>query len=126
MRFKSKEEHEKEQMNRLLERANENYYEHNDFEDDSYPYGEMDEPYLTDEAYITEESYGMNESYAVDDDYLYDSDSSVAANDNRQSRPEPVLGRRSKYHARIDKFLNSGIIIVGVLLLAVLLIAFLV
>lgn len=32
--------------------------------------------------------------------------------------------RRAKYHARIDRFLTNGIIIVGVLLFAVLLIAF--
>lgn len=34
-------------------------------------------------------------------------------------------GKRAKYHAKIDQFLTNGIIIVGVLLLAVLLIAFL-
>lgn len=35
------------------------------------------------------------------------------------------LQRRSKYNARIDRFLNNGIIIVGVLLIIVLVIAFL-
>ena len=34
-------------------------------------------------------------------------------------------GRRARYSARIDRFLNNGIIIVGVLLLLVMLIAFL-
>lgn len=36
-----------------------------------------------------------------------------------------IRGKRAKYHAKIDQFLTNGIIIVGVLLLAVLLIAFL-
>ena len=42
------------------------------------------------------------------------------------SRNQDSIGHRAKYSAKMDKFLNSGIIIVGVLLLAVLLIAFLV
>lgn len=41
-----------------------------------------------------------------------------------QDNPE-IRGKRAKYHAKIDQFLTNGIIIVGVLLLAVLLIAFL-
>ncbi|WP_282920206.1 hypothetical protein [Ignavigranum ruoffiae] len=36
------------------------------------------------------------------------------------------MGHRAKYSAKIDRFLNNGIIIFGILLLAVLLIAFLV
>ncbi|MDO4432655.1 MAG: hypothetical protein Q4B80_04980 [Aerococcaceae bacterium] len=36
------------------------------------------------------------------------------------------LPQRAKYHARIDRFLTNGIMIVGVLLIGVLLIAFLV
>ncbi|EFR31125.1 hypothetical protein [Eremococcus coleocola] len=39
---------------------------------------------------------------------------------------EIIQRRRSKYNLALDRFLNNGIIIVGVLLLAVLLIAFLV
>lgn len=36
------------------------------------------------------------------------------------------LAKRSKYSAKMDRFLNSAIIITGILLLAVILIAFLV
>lgn len=55
---------------------------------------------------LEEELYG--------DDYPYQADM------------EESLGRRAKYSAKLDKFLNNGIIIVGILLVMVLLIAFLV
>lgn len=41
-----------------------------------------------------------------------------------QESPEELQGQRSRYNARIDRFLNNGIIIVGVLLIIVLVIAF--
>ncbi|MGX7106722.1 hypothetical protein ACWOBE_02875 [Hutsoniella sourekii] len=46
--------------------------------------------------------------------------------DQESQYSQPPLKRRSRYHAGMDRFLNNGIIIVGILLLIVLLIAFLV
>lgn len=37
----------------------------------------------------------------------------------------PMRGQRAKYHAKMDRFLNNGILLVGVLLILVLVIAFL-
>lgn len=41
-----------------------------------------------------------------------------------QESSAELKGQRSRYNARIDRFLNNGIIIVGVLLIIVLVIAF--
>ncbi|MBR7927942.1 hypothetical protein KBI51_07100 [Aerococcaceae bacterium zg-ZUI334] len=99
MHFKTREELETEQINRLLERAEDEFQLNDNFDDDTIIYDRMDEAFENEE---------------------FDNDSPIISNENS------IRGRRSKYHARIDKFLTNGIIIVGVLLLAVLLIAFLV
>ncbi len=46
--------------------------------------------------------------------------------ENQEDSDQTPIQRRAKYHARMDRFLTNGIIIVGVLLICVLLIAFLV
>ncbi len=46
--------------------------------------------------------------------------------DSHEDTEQTPIQRRAKYHARMDRFLTNGIIIVGVLLICVLLIAFLV
>lgn len=81
-----------------------------------------------------EQSYN-NPSMAQDDQYqvyyqeegyepIASSTNTHYSDELAQDNPE-VRGKRAKYHAKIDQFLTNGIIIVGVLLLAVLLIAFL-
>lgn len=45
---------------------------------------------------------------------------------NMDENYESIQGHRAKYSYRIDKFLNNGIILLGILLLIVLLIAFIV
>lgn len=45
--------------------------------------------------------------------------------DTNQSLENQQLSKRAKYNSKVDQFLTNGIIIVGVLLLAILLIAFL-
>lgn len=75
------------------------------------PSMEQDDQY---QVYYQEEGY---EPIASSNNTHY---SDELAQDNSEIR-----GKRAKYHAKIDQFLTNGIIIVGVLLLAVLLIAFL-
>lgn len=89
--------------------------DYNRYDNENYPeeghapnakYGE----YIEYDKYDEFNEYGENaEEYP---DYLDEED------------PEVVYQRRAKYHARMDRFLNNGIIIVGVLFICVLLIAF--
>lgn len=71
------------------------------------------DPYGT--AYLHQE----NEGDEMRDPILEDSIS------DEQEDSDPSPQRRAKYSAKIDHFLNNGIIIVGALLVMVLLIAFL-
>lgn len=72
----------------------------------------------------------MSRDYNEYDDYPVDYDSSFEPETFQpatEDKEELVERRyRAKYSAKVDRFLNHGIIIVGVLLLAVLLIVFLV
>ena len=68
-----------------------------------------------------QDQLGLDKGNNFDDDFI----------DGEFSRTETIhtnyaSSKRSKYSAKIDRFLNNGMIIVAVLLLAVLLIAFLV
>lgn len=79
-------------------------------------------------------------SYQEDGDYLHDDGPSKATPGNYRLdkyagsdsaevgglQEEDSLGQRSKYSYKIDKFLNNGIILLGILLIVVLLIAFIV
>lgn len=87
-----------------------------------------------DDGEDNEQSYN-NSSMTQDDHYqvyyqeegyepIASSTNTYYSDELAQDNPE-VRGKRAKYHAKIDQFLTNGIIIVGVLLLAVLLIAFL-
>ncbi|WP_124057558.1 hypothetical protein [Vaginisenegalia massiliensis] len=99
-------------------------------EDDWAPQGNyrLDRPLEEDQAI----SYPSRRSLHAHDDNLQTpiSMESLRTEDNDDWQGEdqdPGLPKkRAKYSAKVDRFLNSGIIIVGVLLLAVLLIAFLV
>ncbi|MGX7092430.1 hypothetical protein [Hutsoniella sourekii] len=61
-----------------------------------------------------------------DQDIDFNKDYLREIQDDQESQYSQPLKRRSRYHAGMDRFLNNGIIIVGILLLIVLLIAFLV
>ncbi|HFI0463779.1 TPA: hypothetical protein ACGO1T_001803 [Streptococcus suis] len=84
---------------------------------------ELDPSLYNDDWYYQEDiSDGIGSSVENDQDDL----ATAIEEEHNRSRNQDPIGHRAKYSAKMDKFLNSGIIIVGVLLLAVLLIAFLV
>lgn len=84
---------------------------------------ELDPSLYNGDGYYDEDTNGGIGSYVENDQ---DDLASAIEEGHNRSRNQDPIGHRAKYSAKMDKFLNSGIIIVGVLLLAVLLIAFLV
>ncbi|MGX7349322.1 hypothetical protein [Dolosicoccus paucivorans] len=73
---------------------------------------------------MTKEKYNDYEDYSIE---YGDSFEPETFQPSVEEQEELVERRyRAKYSAKVDRFLNHGIIIVGVLLLAVLLIVFLV
>lgn len=84
---------------------------------------ELDPSLYNDDWYYQEDTSGAIGSYVENDQ---DDLATIEIEAHSVSRNQDPIGHRAKYSAKMDKFLNSGIIIVGVLLLAVLLIAFLV
>ena len=102
-------------------------YQGEDYQMDDFnqyePYPDNSYPDMTDDY-----DYPQNlDSPNYDPEYTY-FDEEIGQLDNAHSMEEydETLGRRAKYSAKVDNFLNNGIIISGILLLAVLLIAFLV
>ncbi|MBG9979654.1 hypothetical protein HZY91_02020 [Facklamia sp. DSM 111018] len=77
------------------------------------------------EAYWEEDHYGT--AYLQQESHVDEIDDSILADPAsiEQEASEQAPQRRAKYSAKIDHFLNNGIIIVGALLVMVLLIAFL-
>lgn len=69
----------------------------------------FDESSQKDEAFGNEENSVLRRQDVID----------------QQTSADQTVGQRAKYNAKIDRFLNNGILIVGVLLIMVLLIAFL-
>ncbi|XJS09923.1 hypothetical protein ACF3NG_07175 [Aerococcaceae bacterium WGS1372] len=70
------------------------------------------------------ESNESNYDNTIDDLDTSITESSLIRQEVPFDAPSEVRGQRSRYNARIDRFLNNGIIIVGVLLIIVLVIAF--
>lgn len=98
------------------------HYDENDYLEDGYY--DNNTPYQTPlEDDIAQENYDeragihyVNESEFTDEPLR---SRSQVSEDNEEEK-----GQRTKYNAKIDRFLNNGIIIVGVLLIIVLVIAF--
>lgn len=84
---------------------------------------ELDSSPYDGDWYYQEDTSDAIGSYGEND---HDDLATAIEEGHNRSRNQDPIGHRAKYSAKMDKFLNSGIIIVGVLLLAVLLIAFLV
>ncbi|UUX34018.1 hypothetical protein [Fundicoccus culcitae] len=97
------------------------HYEEEIESEDEFAYNDEDyvETDVYDEAYDSETAFYAQ---ASTDDFMEDADNTYGDSDETID----VNARRSKYSAKIDSFLNNGIIITGILLIMVLLIAFLV
>lgn len=106
-------------------------------EDDYFQSGELRKDYLVQEQdYLADhhnptvnrpmEADERYQVYYQDENYNpFDSEHNTMNSVHPSDELQTPRGKRAKYHAKIDRFLTNGIIIVGVLLLAVLLIAFL-
>ncbi|MCW6660253.1 hypothetical protein NHG25_07145 [Aerococcaceae bacterium NML191292] len=66
----------------------------------------------------------LRQADGYDNEFVYNDDYDNQM-DNYLEQVE-VVGQRAKYSAKLDRFLNNGMIITGVLLLVVLAIAFLI
>lgn len=103
-----------------------NYYDL----DDDYPTTENDHnnQYAQDldrNDYYNDDDYGNQPlQYPRQESHEPTLDSRRLRREAPQESLEELQGQRSRYNARIDRFLNNGIIIVGVLLIIVLVIAF--
>lgn len=88
--------------------------------DQEYNPADYDSDYQT--AYDPETHADYEADY--NPDYTAEYPPEYDAENPNETDPEFKYHRRAKYHARTDRFLNNGIIIVGALLICVLLIAF--
>lgn len=126
MFFKKKQNHKNEKLHLLLDDEQAAYS--NDSQD-RYDYDNIDQieeesrnqehsafEYLEDEAI-----YQRSETQDDDHKIYYQEENEIEVENDDYA---PIRKKRAKYHAKIDRFLTNGIIIVGVLLLGVLLIAF--
>lgn len=119
------------QFNQIYEQESDLDYQTGETQlEENFYYGEEDDQDLpSDITYGTEDFWPqdfddqMIESLDSENQVIYEAPDQQEA---YQDYPEEAIGRRAKYSAKLDKFLNNGIIIVGILLLMVLLIAFLV
>lgn len=99
--------------------SEEDYSYYQEQQDDFNPeYETRSQRYANDEQEIPYES---NYESEIPEEYTEENDEQEATRTSQNN----AIPRRAKYNARIDRFLNNGIIIVGVLLIIVLVIAFL-
>lgn len=99
------------------------------YDEDYFSQVEDDQPYPTRSAYHgnyrdQEDIHlnSVNEDDANTIEYQVDNQDELPTEDDG----DQPIGQRARYHAGIDRFLNNGILICAVLLIAVLLVAFLV